>query len=61
MRHHFRMVAILAACLTAYGALVGAFRLMNQPRDSSLLGGITIIFVLLICVPLMVRTIWRKL
>jgi len=61
MRHHFRMVAILAACLIAYGALVGAFRLMNQPRDSSLLGGITIIFVLLICVPLMVRTIWRKL
>ena len=61
MRHHFRLVAILAVCLIAYGALVTGFRLLNQPRDSSLLGGITIIFVLLICVPLMVRTIWRKL
>jgi len=61
MRHHFRLVAILAVCLVAYGVLVGAFHLMNQPRDSSLLDGITIIFILLICVPLAVRTIWRKL
>ncbi|MGD0515375.1 MAG: hypothetical protein ABSA29_18890 [Terriglobales bacterium] len=61
MRHHFRLVAILAACLIAYAVLVGGFHLMNQPRDSALLGGITIIFVLLICVPLVVRTIWRNL
>jgi heme/copper-type cytochrome/quinol oxidase subunit 4 len=61
MRHHFRLVAILGVCLVAYVFLVGAFHLMNQPRDSSLLGGITIIFVLLICVPLVLRTIWRKL
>ena len=61
MRHHFRLVAILAACLIAYAVLVGGFHLMNQPRNSALLGEITIIFVLLICVPLVVRTIWRNL
>jgi hypothetical protein len=61
MRHHFRLVAILAVCLIAYGVLVAGFHLMNQPRDASLLGGITIIFALLICVPVAVRTIWRKL
>jgi hypothetical protein len=48
-------------CLVAYGALVGAFHLMNQPRDSSLLGGITLILALLLCAPLAVRTIWRNL
>jgi heme/copper-type cytochrome/quinol oxidase subunit 4 len=61
MRHHFRSVAILAACVIAYAVLVCGFHLMNQPRDSALLGGIAIIFLLLICVPLVVRTIWRNL
>jgi hypothetical protein len=61
MRHHFRLVTILAVCLFAYGILVEGFRLLNQPRDSSVLGGIVIIFLLLIGVPLAVRTIWRKL
>jgi len=61
MRHHFRLVAILAVCLVGYGVLIGALRLLNQPRDSSVLGGITIVFVLLICVPLVVRALWRKL
>jgi heme/copper-type cytochrome/quinol oxidase subunit 4 len=61
MRHHFRFVAILAVCLIAYAVLVGGFHLMSQPRDSALLGGIAIIFALLICVPLLVRMIWRNL
>ena len=61
MRHHFRFVALLAVCLIAYAVLVGGFHLMNRPRDSALLGGIAIIFALLICVPLVVRMIWRNL
>ena len=61
MKHHFRLVAILAVCLIAYAALVAGFHLLNQPRDSSVLGGITMIFLLLLCVPLAIRTIWRKL
>jgi len=61
MRHHFRLVAILAMCLIAYGVLVAGFHLLNQPRDSSVLGGITIIFLLLLFVPLAMRMIWRKL
>jgi hypothetical protein len=61
MRHHFRLVTILALCLLAYWVLILGLRLLNQPRDSSVLGGIAIIFLLLICVPLLARAIWRKL
>lgn len=61
MKHHFRMVAILAACLCVYGGLLGAFRLLNQPRDGSVLGGVALIFVLLMVAPLVVREIWRRL
>jgi hypothetical protein len=61
MRHHFRLVAILAVCLCAYGALLAAFRLLNQPRDISVLAGLALIFLLLLLVPLAVRTIWRRL
>lgn len=61
MRHHFRVVAILAVCLVAYGALLIAFRWISQPRDAAVLGGISLIFALLLIVPLLVRTIWRRL
>jgi heme/copper-type cytochrome/quinol oxidase subunit 4 len=61
MRHHLRVVAILAVCLVAYGALLIAFRWINQPRDAAVLGGISLIFALLLIVPLVVRTIWRSL
>ena len=61
MRHHFRVVAILAVCLVAYSVLLVAFRWINQPRDAAVLGGISLILALLLIVPVVVRTIWRRL
>jgi len=61
MRHHYRLVAILAVCLCAYGVLLASFRLLNQSRDTSVLAGLALIFALLLFVPLVVRTIWRRL
>ncbi len=61
MRHHFRLMATLLVCLAAYAVLLGAFHWLNQPRDSAVLGGITLIFVLLVIVPRAIYTIWRKL
>jgi len=61
MKHHFRLVAILAVCLIAYGALLVAFRWMNQPRDAYVCAGLGLILALLFIVPLIVRTIWRNL
>ena len=56
-----RLMATLLVCMAAYAVLLGAFHWMNQPRDSSVLGGIALIFVLLVIVPVTVHTIWRKL
>jgi pilus assembly protein TadC len=61
MRHHLRLMATLLVCLAAYAALLGAFHWLNQPRDSAVLGGIALIFLLLVIVPVAVHTIWRKL
>jgi len=61
MRHHFRLMATLLVCMAAYAALLGAFHWMNQPRDASVLGGIALIFILLVILPAAVRTIWRRL
>ena len=61
MRHHFRVVAILAVCLVAYGVLLVAFRWFNQPRDTTVFGGLGLIFALLLIVPVVVRAIWRNL
>lgn len=61
MRHHFRVVAILAVCLVAYGALIVAFRWISEPRDSAVLGGLGLILAWLLIVPVVVRTIWRNL
>ena len=61
MRHHMRLIATLAVCLLAYGVLLGAFRLLNAPRNQAVLGGVGVIFVLLVIVPVAVNTIWRRL
>jgi len=61
MRHHYRLMATLLVCMAAYAVLLGAFHWMNQPRDSSVLGGIALIFLLLVIVPVVVHTIWRRL
>ncbi|HTZ97536.1 MAG TPA: hypothetical protein VMB18_14135 [Terriglobales bacterium] len=61
MKGHFRLMATLLVCVAAYAALLGAFHLINQPRDASVLGGIALIFVLLGIVPVAVHTIWRRL
>jgi heme/copper-type cytochrome/quinol oxidase subunit 4 len=61
MRHHFRLVAILAVCLCAYGVMLAAFRFLNQPRDSAVVTGLALIFALLLLAPLVVREIWRRL
>ena len=61
MRSHVRMVAVLAVALIAYGVLIHAFRLMNQPSDQAWYGGIALILGLLLLVPMVVREIWRRL
>ena len=61
MRHHLRLVAILAVALLAYIVLIQAFRLMSQPSDRALYTGIAVIFILLISVPAIVQAIWRRL
>lgn len=61
MRHHFRVVAILAVCLVGYGALLLAFRWINEPRDAAVISGLSLILALLLIVPLIVREIWRRL
>jgi heme/copper-type cytochrome/quinol oxidase subunit 4 len=55
------VVAILAVCVAAYAVLVEAFHWMNEPRDASVVGGVGMIFALLVIVPAVVHTIWRKL
>jgi hypothetical protein len=61
MRHHLRLIAILAVALLAYLVLIQALRLMSQPSDPALYSGIAIIFGLLILVPAIVQAIWRRL
>ncbi len=61
MRHHLRLVAILAVALITYGVLVQAVRLISAPSDRALYAGVAIVFGLLLLVPAIVRTIWRKL
>ncbi len=61
MRHHLRLVAVLAVGLIAYAVLIRAFHLLNQASDSAWYGGITLIFGLIVFVPVIVRAIWRAL
>jgi heme/copper-type cytochrome/quinol oxidase subunit 4 len=61
MRHHLRLMAILAVALIAYCVLIQAFRLMSQPSDGALYAGIAIIFGLLLSIPTIVQAIWRRL
>jgi hypothetical protein len=59
MRHHLRLVAVLAVCVAAYVALLGAFRLLNAPSNSAVFGGVAVI--LLMIVPVVLTSIWRRL
>jgi hypothetical protein len=61
MRHHLRLVAALAVCVAAYVALLGAFRLLNAPSNSAVFGGVAVIFLLLVVVPIALTSIWRRL
>jgi len=61
MRTHLRMVAVVAIGLVAYAVLLHAFHLLNQASDRGWYGGITLILVLLLLVPIVVRGIWRML
>jgi hypothetical protein len=61
MRHHLRLMVTLAVCLVAYGALLGAFRLLNAPRNSAVFGGVAVIFLLLAIAPVALTSIWRRL
>jgi len=61
MRIHVRMVAMLAVGLVAYGVLILAFHLMNQPSDRGWYGGIAMILGLILLVPVILREIWRLL
>jgi hypothetical protein len=61
MRHHLRLVAVLAVCVAAYAALLGAFRLLNAPSNTAVFGGVVVIFLLLMVVPVVLTSIWRRL
>jgi len=61
MRHHLRLVAIIALALVTYAVLIQAFRLMSRPSDTSLYAGVGMVLALLLLFPLLVREIWRKL
>jgi len=61
MRHHFRLVAILAVCLCGYGALLVALHLLNRPSNGSVLAGLALILCLLLLVPIAIRATWRRL
>jgi hypothetical protein len=61
MRHHLHLVAVLAVCVAAYVALLGAFRLLNAPRNMAVLEGVVVIFLLLAVVPIVLTSIWRRL
>jgi len=61
MRHHLRLMATLAVCVVAYIVLLGAFRLLNAPRNAALMEGVALTFILLVIVPAIVSTIWRRL
>jgi heme/copper-type cytochrome/quinol oxidase subunit 4 len=61
VRCHLRMVAVLAVGLIAYAALLQAFHLMNQASDRALYSGISVIFGLILLIPVVVREIWRRL
>ena len=61
MRHHLRLVAVLAVCVAAYVALLGAFRLLNAPSNTEVFEGVVVIFLLLLVVPIALTSIWRKL
>ena len=61
MRHHLRLMATLAVCVVAYAVLLAAFHLLNAPRNTAVIAGVAVIFILLGIVPAVVSTIWRRL
>jgi hypothetical protein len=61
MRFHLRFIAILGVGLVTYAVLIQAFRLISTPSDRALYSGIAIILGLALLVPVVVRTIWRRL
>jgi hypothetical protein len=61
MRHHLRLVAALAVCVAAYVVLLGAFRLLNAPSNTAVFGGVAVVFLLLVVVPIALTSIWRRL
>jgi hypothetical protein len=61
MRHYLRLMVTLALCAAAYCALLGAFRLLNAPRNLAVFGGVVVIFLLLAVVPIVLTSIWRRL
>jgi hypothetical protein len=61
MRHHLRLMSMLAVSLVAYAGLLGAFRLLNAPRNTAVVGGVIVIFLLLAIVPVALTSIWRRL
>ena len=60
MKLHLRFVATLAVCLIAYGLLLVAFGWLNAPSDRSVVAGVALVIALLLFVPMVMRTIWRR-
>ena len=58
---HLRPVAILVIVVIAYAVLIQALHWMSQPTDRGWYGGIAMIFILILLVPVLVRETWRRL
>lgn len=61
MRRQLRFAAVVAVVLAGYAALIQAFHLLNEASDQAVYGGIAIVLGLMFFIPVIVRTIWRKL
>jgi len=61
MTGHLRLVASIILALLTYAVMIRALHWMSQPSDARLYGGIAMILVLLLVVPLVLKMIWRKL
>jgi hypothetical protein len=58
---NYRKCVLTGACLVAaYAVLLGAFRLLNAPNDTSLYSGLAVVLGLLAILPAALQAIWRR-
>jgi hypothetical protein len=55
-----RCVLTFVCMLAAYAVLLKGFRLMNLPSDRSLYSGLALVLLIVVMVPAVLWTIWRR-